>query len=327
MRRREFIAGIAGAAAWPLRTLAQQALPIIGLLTGGGGDLGRDLGAGAAAFHQGLEELGFVEGRTVAIEVRTADGQYDRLPALAADLVRHQVAVIAVITPVAALAAKAATTSIPIAFSLGSDPVKDGLVASLNRPGGNVTGVTFFSNLLSSKRLELLHQLSPNAARVALLFNQNNMNAEQESKETQAAARALGLQLTFVQAGTEREIDAAFASLVQQKAAAVLIAGDVYLYSRRNQIAALAARYRLPAASTDRGYAEAGLLMTYGADRQDAGRTWGLYVGRVLHGAKPADLPVQQPTKFEFVLNLKTAKALGIEIPPVVLAIADAVIE
>jgi putative ABC transport system substrate-binding protein len=245
----------------------------------------------------------------------------------AADLVRHQVAVIAVITPVAALAAKAATTSIPIVFSLGSDPVKDGLVASLNRPGGNVTGVTFFSNLLSSKRLELLHQLSPNAARVALLFNQNNMNAEQESKETQAAARALGLQLIFAQAGTEREIDAAFASLVQQKAAAVLIAGDVYLYSRRDQIAALAARYRLPAASTDRGYAEAGLLMTYGADRQDAGHTWGLYVGRVLHGAKPADLPVQQPTKFEFVLNLKTAKALGIEIPPVVLAIADAVIE
>jgi putative ABC transport system substrate-binding protein len=322
MRRRQFIAGLGSAAAWPIVARAQQALPVIGMLTGGG----RDLGAGAAAFHQGLAEAGFVEGRTVAIEVRTADGQYGRLPALAADLVRHQVAVIAVITPVAALAAKAATTSIPIVFSLGSDPVQDGLVASLNRPGGNVTGITFFSNLLSSKQLQLLHQLTPNTARVALLLNPNNTTAEQESKETQAAARALGLQLIVVRAGTEREIEAVFASLVQQEAAAVLIAGDVYFYSRRDQIAALGAHYRLPTASTDRGYAEAGLLMTYGADRQDAGRRWGLYVGRILQGAKPADLPVQQPTKFELVINLKTAKALGVTIPETLLATADEVI-
>jgi putative tryptophan/tyrosine transport system substrate-binding protein len=324
MRRREFIAGLGCAAAWPLTARAQQAaIPVIGLLTGGG----RDLGPGRAAFYRGLEDAGYVEGRTVAIEARMADGQYDRLPALAAELVRQQVAVIAVITPVAALAAKTATAAIPIVFSLGSDPVRDGLVASLNRPGGNVTGVTFFSNLLSSKRLQLLHQLAPNAARVALLINPNNTNADQESKETQTAARALGLQLIVVRAGTEREIDLAFASLVRQEAAAVLIASDLYLYSRRDQIAALAARHRLPTASTTREYAEAGLLMSYAGDRLDAGRMWGLYVGRVLKGEKPADLPVVQPTKFEFVINLKTAKALGLTIPETLLATADELIQ
>jgi ABC-type uncharacterized transport system substrate-binding protein len=325
MRRREFIILLGGAAAAsPLAARAQKpAIPVIGLLAGAGAESAPVM----AAFQQGLSKAGYVEGRNVAIEVRLAGGQYDRLPAMAADLVRRQVTVIAVITPVAALAAKAATATIPIVFQLGSDPVKDGLVGSLNRPGGNVTGVTFFSNLLSSKRLQLLHELVPNAARIALLLNPNNANAELELNETQTAARALGLQLIVVRASTELEIDTAFANLAQQGAAAVFTAGDAYLFSRRDQIVALAARHRLPTSSSTRDYSEAGGLMSYGADRLDSGRQWGLYVGRILNGEKPADLPVMQPTKFELVVNLKAARALGLTVPNTLLVSADEVIE
>jgi putative ABC transport system substrate-binding protein len=298
-------------------------MPVIGLLAGAG----LESPSVMAAFRQGLSEIGYVEGRNVAIEVRVAEGQYARLPALAAELVRRRVAVIAVITPVAALAAKAATATIPIVFQLGSDPVKDGLVGSLSRPGDNVTGVTFFSNLLSSKRLQLLHQLVPNATRIAFLLNPGNANAELELNETEITTRALGLELIVVRASTEREIDAAFASLVQLGATAVFTAGDAYLFSRRDQIAALAIRHGLPTSSTTREYAEAGILMSYGADRRDSGRRWGLYVGRILNGEKPADLPVVQPTKFELVINLKTANALGLVVPNAMQLLADEVIE
>jgi putative ABC transport system substrate-binding protein len=323
--RRAFITLLGGAAvAWPLAARAQQpAIPVIGLLAGA--QLESD--SVMAAFHQGLGQAGYVEGRNVAIDVHIAEGRYDRLPALAADLVRRQAAVIAAITPVAALAAKAATTTIPIVFLLGSDPVKDGLVASLNRPGGNVTGITFFTNLLSSKRLQLLRELVPNATRIALLLNPNNANADLELHEAQNAVQTIGVQLIVARAGTEREIDAAFASLAQQQAGAVFTAGDAYFYSRRDQIAALAERHRLPTTSSTRDYTQAGVLMSYGAAREDSGRQWGLYVGRVLKGEKASDLPVVQPTRFELAINLKTAKALGLDVPATLLARADEVIE
>jgi putative ABC transport system substrate-binding protein len=284
--------------------------------------------ANVAAFRQGLSDAGLVEGKAVAIEFRSADGHYERLPDLAAELVRRRVAVIAAITPVAALAAKAATTTIPIVFNLGSDAVKDGLVASVNRPGGNVTGVTFFSNLLSAKRLELLHQIAPAAAVVAMLLNPSNANAELELNETEVAARVLGLQLVVLRASNENEIDAAFANLVQQRIAALFLSGDAFLNNnRREQINALAERHKVATSYGNSENAAAGGLMSYGANRLDSSRQFGVYAGRVLKGEKPADLPVMQPTKFELVINLKTANALGLKISRELQLIADEVIE
>jgi putative ABC transport system substrate-binding protein len=323
LKRRQFTMLLGGAAAWPIATWAQQpAMPVIGFLDGAVMS-----GPEMAGFHQGLNEAGFVEGKNVAIEMRSAGGQYDRLPALAADLVRRRVAVITANSPVVALAAKAASATIPIVFYLGSDPVKDGLVASLARPGGNITGVTFFANLLSSKRLELLHQLVPNAAVIAVLLNPNNPIAELELNDTQVAARSLGLQLLVLRASTEREIDAAFENLIQERAAALYVTGDAYLGSRREQIAYMALRHAVPTAFGARTQAAAGGLMSYGANREDSVRQFGIYTGRVLKGERPADLPVQQPTKFQLVINLKTAKALGLTVPNSMQLLADEVIE
>jgi len=331
MRRRDFISLLGGslvgsaAASWPRAARAQQpAMPAIGYLSGGRLEGQSDT---TAAFKQGLSETGYIEGKNVAIEYRWANGQYEQLPALAADLVHHQVAVIATVTPVAALAAKQATTSIPIVFTTGSDPVRDGIVPSLNRPGGNITGATFFSNLLTAKRLELLHQLVPNANVIAVLLNPKNLNVELEKKETQEAARALGLQLVPVQASTEREIDDLFANLAQQHVGGVLASGDVLFSDRRQQIAELAVRHTVPTCFAGRLQVVAGGLMSYGARNTDTFRQAGNYVGRILKGEKPSELPVQQPTKFEFVINLKTAKALGLTIPHNLLVLADEVIE
>jgi putative ABC transport system substrate-binding protein len=326
IRRREFISTLCGiAAARPSAARAQQpAMPVVGLLNI------RVPGADPhllTAFHRGLKEAGYVEGKNVAIEYRWAHNQYDRLPALAADLVHHQVSVIAAVNPLAALAAKRATTSIPIVFSIGSDPVKDGIVANLNRPGGNITGVTVFANLLDAKRLSLLHMLIPHVNVVGVLVSPKNIDAELEKRETLEAARPLGLELIFAQASTEQEIDESLASLVHQHAAALHVAGDYFLSTHAGQIANLAARYSLPASFILREEAMAGGLMSYGASITDTLRQAGNYVGRILRGEKPGDLPVQLPTKFEFVINLKTAKALGIEVPDKVLALADNMIE
>jgi putative ABC transport system substrate-binding protein len=325
MRRREFITLLGGATvALPLAARAQQpTMPVVGIL-----EAIRTPSPYVDAFQQGLSEVGFTSGRNVTIDRRTADGQYDRLPALAAELVRHQVSVIAAITPVAALAAKAATPTIPIVFDLGSDPVKDGLVTSLARPGGNITGGTFFANLLTAKRLELLHDVLPNNGVIGFLLNPSNANAESELNEMQAAAHALGLRLVVAKATTENEIDAAFREFVQQKAMAVLTAGDAYFNnSRYQQIAALALRNGIATCFSGRMAVVSGGLVSYGASQQDSSRQFGNYVGRILKGEKPADLPVVQPTKFEIVFNLLTAKALGLAINRDLLLRADEVIE
>jgi putative tryptophan/tyrosine transport system substrate-binding protein len=325
MRRREFITLLGGAAAWPVAGRGEQAvMPVIGYLSGASPEGQANT---TEAFQGGLGESGYVERKNLAIEYRWANGQYDQLPAFAADLVRRQVAVIATSTPIAALAAKKATTLIPIVFVTGSDPIRDGLVGSLNRPGGNITGATFFSNLLAAKRLELLRQLVPNANSVAVLLNPKNLNFDAEKKDTQEAAQALGLRLLLLQASTEDEIDRSFATLPQQRADALLVSGDVLFSDRREQIAELAARYAVPTCFPNRVQAMAGGLMSYGASNIETFRQAGNYVGRILKGEKPANLPIQQPTKFEFVINIKTATTLRLNVPNSIQLLADEVIE
>jgi putative ABC transport system substrate-binding protein len=327
MKRREFIAGLGSAAAWPLSARAQQsAIPVIGLLSSASpGPFASRL----RAFHQGLQEAGYVEGQNVTIEFRWAEDQYDRLPALAADLVRSEVAVIvAAGGPVTALAAKGATATIPIVFVSGDDPVRYGLVASLNRPGGNVTGAVFFSAGLAAKRLELLRHLVPGTSVVGYLVNPRNAaEAEGEIKEAQAAAGALGLTLQVLRASNVEEIEAVFRSLRELHVGALAVASDPFLFGSRDRLIALADRDRMPVVGYVREFAVAGGLASYGTSLADALRQVGIYTGRILKGEKPADLPVVQSTKFELVLNLKTARALGLTIPSGVLAIADEVIE
>jgi putative tryptophan/tyrosine transport system substrate-binding protein len=327
MRRREFIRLIGGAAAtWPFAARAQQAaMPVIGYLSSASPD--RDAGR-LRAFRQGLRETGFIEGRNVAIEYRWADEQHDRLPVLAADLVHQQVAIIAQAGHVLGVfAAKAATTTIPIVFVTGVDPVGLGLVASLSRPGVNLTGVTTLGIELEPKRLELLHGLIPAARTVGALVNRMHPIAEAQSSELQAAARALGLKLQVLDASTERDFDAVFARLAELQADGLVIATDGFFISQSVHLARLAVRHAMPAIFQLRTFAAAGGLMSYGGDFAEMYRQSGVYVGRILKGEKPVDLPVQQVTRVELVLNLKTAKTLGLEIPPSLLARADEVIE
>jgi putative ABC transport system substrate-binding protein len=326
MRRRKFITLVGGAAAaWPLGARAQQpAMPVIGFLNNGLPDA---LEPRVRAFRQGLNETGYVEDRNVVIEFRWAEGHYDRLSAMAAELVRRQVAVIAASPINAAIAAKSATSKIPIVFSGGVDPVKFGLVTGLAHPGGNATGVTFFSNAVGQKRLGLLHELVPNGAVIGLLVNPNNTTAEAATNELQVAAQELGHKLVVAKASTGSEIDSAFATLMQPRIGGLIIYSDGFFTSRRVQLATLAARHAIPAIYPNRDFAVAGGLMSYASDPNEAYHQMGIYTGRVLKGAKPADLPVMQPTKLELVINLNTAKAIGLTIPPRLLAIADEVIE
>jgi putative ABC transport system substrate-binding protein len=327
IRRRDFVILLGGgaAAAWPLAARAQQsAMPVIGWL--GSGSPGPSAPS-VTVFRQGLAEAGYVEGRNVAIEYRWAEGQYDRLPALAAELVRRRVAVI-VATPIpAALAAKAATATIPIVFSAGADPVNLGLVGSLAEPGGNATGVDFFQAELSAKQLGLLRELRPNAACIGVLVNPANANVEGLTKDVTAAAAALGVEIEIVHARDSREIEEAFATLVHNKAGALLVGADSFLFNRRVQLAILAARHAIPAVFFNREFAEAGGLMSYGTSLTEVYRQLGVYSGRILNGAKSTELPVAQSIKFEFVINLPTARALGLEVPATLLARADEVIE
>ena len=325
MRRRDFIMLVGGAvAAWPFAARAQQpTMPVVGFLRSA---TLADVPHWVAAFRQGLKEAGFVEGQNVAIEFRSADNQLDRLPALVADLIRQPVAVIVGNTD-AALAAKDATTTVPIVFASGSDPVRDGLVASLNRPGGNVTGLVYFAAVLGAKRLELLRQLVPGATTIAVLVNPNTPLTEAERKDVQAAAQAIGQQLIIFDISSDRDIETAFAAFVQRGAGALLVGTGGFLNSNRERIAAVANRHALPASYSQREGVVAGGLMSYGPSISDAYRQAGIYSGRILNGEKPADLPVIRSTKFELVLNLKTAKALGLTIPPSLLVAADEVIE
>jgi ABC-type uncharacterized transport system substrate-binding protein len=328
MKRREFITLLGGAAAWPLAARAQQApMAVIGFL---GLTSQSEWGKFVLALNNGLAETGYVEGRNLRIEYRWADGHYDRLPAMAADLVRRKVDVIVTIAPPATLAAKAATTTIPIVFFMGSDPVQHGVVASLNRPGGNITGVTVLANEIGVKRLELLREIAPGsvaAGVIALLLNPTNQNAEPDARAARNAAAVVGQELAVVNAATDPEIDAAFEGFPRQRVAAVLINPDPFLLGRREQIAALAMQHRLPTIFHVREPVVAGGLMSYGASFADAHRQAGVYVGRILKGEKPGDLPVPQASKFELVINLKTAKALGLTVPLTLQASADEVLE
>jgi putative tryptophan/tyrosine transport system substrate-binding protein len=326
MRRREFITLLGCVAAWPLAARAQQpAMPVIGFINPTSFDSNVDL---LRAFRQGLKEVGYVEGENVAIEYRWAENQIDRLPTLAADLVRRQVAVIATTgATAAASAAKAATTTIPIVFLTGADPVREGLVPSLARPDGNLTGINLLTSELTAKRLELLRELVPAATRVAVLVNPAGPAPETTLRDVEAAARAIGLQIQVINAGTSGEINAAFASLVRDRPDALFVGPDPFFISRRVQLVHLASRHAVPAAYTGRDYAVAGGLMSYGSNLTDAFRQVGAYTGRILKGAKPADLPVVQASKFELVINAETARMLGLTVPDKLLARADEVIE
>jgi putative ABC transport system substrate-binding protein len=325
MRRRDFIRMLGGGAAtWPLVARAQQpAMPVVAFVSGGSADA-----PFAAAFRKGLNEAGYVERQNVTVEYHWLEGEFDRLPALMADFVRRRMAVIA--TPagnLAALAAKAATASIPIVFGVGEDAVKLGLVSSLARPGGNATGVNFFAVEVTAKRLALLHELVPKAVRIAVLFNPTNTASIEALRELQGAAQAIGLQLQVLNASTSREIEAAFAALARERADALFVAPDIFFIGRRVQLTTLATHYGIPASYPAREAVEVGGLMSYAADRMDMYRQVGAYTGQILKGAKPADLPVLQSTKFEFVINLQTARVLGIEVPNSLQLLADEVID
>jgi putative ABC transport system substrate-binding protein len=328
MKRREFITLLGGAAAaWPLVATAQQpAMPVVGFIRGGSADVSAGL---ADAFRKGLSEAGLVDGQNVTVEYHWLEDQYDRVPALVADLVRRRVAVIAVPgNDIATLAAKAATATIPIVFGTGDDPVRLGLVASLARPGGNATGINFFTREVTAKRLRLLHDLVPSAGRIAVLVNPANASpAKATLREVREAAAVIGLEIQILNATTINEIDEAFATFAHERLDALFVASDAFLVSRREQFAALTTRARIPATYPLREYVAAGGLMSYGTDLADMFHHVGVYTGNILKGAKPADLPVVQSTKFELVINLQTARALGIEVPPGLLAIADEVIE
>jgi putative tryptophan/tyrosine transport system substrate-binding protein len=327
MRRREFIAYIGGAAAWPLTAHAQQpAMPVIGFLNYQAADTIADL---LRAFRQGLKETGYVEGDNVAIAYRWAENQVDRLPALAADLIRRQVAVIVTSGgPASAFAAKAASTTIPVVFTSNEDPVQLGLVPSLARPGGNLTGINFFNAELVAKRLEFLRELVPGATRVSVLVNPANATSMKSTlRDIEPAARALGVQLKTLNASTSGEINAAFATFARERADALFVGGDAFFFIRRVQLVTLASRHRVPAAYSSRDFAEVGGLLSYGTNVADAFRQAGVYAGRILKGVPPTDLPVLQASKFELVINHETARSLGLEVPPMLLARADDVIE
>ena len=325
MRRRELITLLGAALAWPLQASAQKPMPVIGFLDSGSP---AGMAENLAAFHRGLKETGYTEGQNVVVEYRWAQGRYDQLPALAAELVRRQVAVIAATRSSApGIAAKSATSKIPIVFQSGSDPVMDGLVSSLNRPGGNVTGASRMSNILTSKRLGLLSELVPKATAIAVLVNPSSFQAERQLREMAEPARSLGLRLHVLKAASEREFDTAFAAIAQNRAGVLIVTLDPQFFSWREKITALAARHAIPAIYAYREFAAAGGLMSYDASLADSFRQVGVYVGRILKGAKPADLPVQQPVKFELVINLKTAKALRLNVSPILLDRADEVIE
>jgi putative ABC transport system substrate-binding protein len=326
MNRRDTVLALLAFGAAPRVTCAQQraAMPVIGFLNGASPHLSAHL---VRAYHQGLGETGYVEGRNIGVEYRSAEGQYDRLPALAADLVQRQVSVIVATGTPTGLPAKAATTTIPIVFVTGSDPVEQGLVASLNRPGGNLTGATTLAVELGQKRMELLHELVPKASLIGVLVNPTGPNLDAVLRDLRAAARTVGLPIHVLQASTERELDAAFAALVQLRAGALVIGTDTFFNSQSKRLAELALRHRVPAIYQYREFVAAGGLMSYAGSITDAYRVAGVYTGRILKGAKPSDLPVQQSTKAELFVNQKTAKALGITIPPSILVRAEEVIE
>jgi putative ABC transport system substrate-binding protein len=323
MQRRGFITLLGGAAVWPLAARAQQAMPVIGFLSGRSL---KEATSSIAAFRRGLSDAGYVEAKNVTIEYRWADGSYDRLPAMAAELVSRQVAAIAA-SGGAELAAKAATTTIPIVFTTGGDPVELGLVDSLNRPGGNRTGVTFLASGLGAKRLELLRQFAPNATRIAMLMNSTYQPTAAEVRDVQVAGRMLGLQIKVANASTGSEIDAAFASFEREQPDALIVGGDPVLLSRRDQLVPLAASHTLPTIYPQREYVDAGGLMSYGTSLIDGYRQIGVYTGKILAGTMPAALPVLQPTKFDLVVNLKTARALGLAVPQTLLVAAEELIE